>query len=57
MENVLLDGDSHCKLVDFGLSKLGMFHSRLATSYCGTPCYMAPEVITTLFEVITLYFT
>lgn len=39
-ENVLLDGDGHVKLTDFGLSK----ESSTAETFCGTPVYLAPEI-------------
>eukprot|EP00980_Cylindrotheca_fusiformis_P008851 scaffold1888_cov120-Cylindrotheca_fusiformis.AAC.21 len=45
-ENVLLDADGHIKLGDFGLAKAGIRHAcEGATSMCGTPEYMAPEVL------------
>lgn len=45
-ENVLLDADGHVKLGDFGLAKAGIRHAyEGATSMCGTPEYMAPEVL------------
>lgn len=45
-ENVLLDADGHIKLGDFGLAKAGIKDAcEGATSMCGTPEYMAPEVL------------
>ncbi|OAG31883.1 serum/glucocorticoid-regulated kinase 2 [Nematocida displodere] len=40
-ENVLLDKTGHIVLCDFGMST----QSALATTYCGTPEYIAPEII------------
>ncbi len=45
LENVLLAGDGHVKLADFGLCKENMGGGRRTASYCGTPGYLAPEVI------------
>jgi len=45
-ENVMMDMDGHVKLVDFGLSKQGITNPISgASSYCGTPEYLAPEVM------------
>lgn len=42
-ENILLDADGHIKLVDFGFAK--QVNDRETYTLCGTPEYLAPEVI------------
>jgi len=47
-ENVLLDLDGNLKITDFGLSKQGVETSKEGVktySFCGTPEYLAPEII------------
>ena len=44
-ENVLIDSDGHIKLTDFGLSKIRKNDEEVAYTFCGTPEYLAPEVI------------
>ena len=44
-ENILLDSKGHIKLADFGLSKVLGTNDK-AFSVCGTPEYLAPEIVT-----------
>jgi serine/threonine protein kinase len=47
-ENVLLDADGNLKITDFGLSKQGIESNKKGGktySFCGTPEYLAPEII------------
>jgi serine/threonine protein kinase len=45
-ENVLIGGDGHVLLADFGLSKGGVPEPERGTkSFCGTPEYLAPEIV------------
>merc|ERR1711976_1014498 len=41
-ENILLDSKGHIKIVDFGLSK---YVKHKTKSICGTPEYVAPEIL------------
>lgn len=47
-ENIILDCSGHLKITDFGLSKQGLDQGSDSKTYsfCGTPEYLAPEIIT-----------
>lgn len=44
-ENVLIDKDGYIKITDFGLSRLDITGPEGAKSICGTPEYLAPEIV------------
>ncbi|EFQ99935.1 AGC/AKT protein kinase [Nannizzia gypsea CBS 118893] len=44
-ENILLDYSGHIALCDFGLCKLGMKDEDRTNTFCGTPEYLAPELL------------
>lgn len=44
-ENILLDYTGHIALCDFGLCKLNMKEDDKTNTFCGTPEYLAPELL------------
>lgn len=44
-ENVLINTDGYIKLTDFGLAKENIITDKDAQSFCGTPEYLAPEIL------------
>lgn len=44
LENILIDDHGNVKLIDFGFS-ICIPHDKLLNIFCGTPSYMAPEIV------------
>ncbi|KAI1285991.1 putative protein kinase C delta type -like protein [Halotydeus destructor] len=46
LDNIVLDKDGHIRLVDFGMCQCKIYKEEcLPSNFCGTPEYMAPEII------------
>ena len=45
LDNILLTLDGHLKIADYGLCKKDMYYGSTTSTFCGTPEFMAPEIL------------
>ncbi|KAI9626136.1 hypothetical protein H4Q26_015882 [Puccinia striiformis f. sp. tritici PST-130] len=45
LDNILLTLDGHIKVADYGLCKEEMWYQNTTSTFCGTPEFMAPEIL------------
>ncbi|CAL1713348.1 unnamed protein product [Somion occarium] len=45
LDNILLTLDGHVKVADYGLCKEEMWFASTTSTFCGTPEFMAPEIL------------
>ena len=43
--DVVMDSEGHAMLTDFGLSKIEVHDDTVTKTYCGSPGYLAPEMV------------
>ena len=44
-DNIVFDAKGHAMLTDFGLAKEGVSDESPTKSFCGSPAYLAPEML------------
>lgn len=54
-KNIMVSKDGVVKLIDFGLSNF-LPEDKLGETFCGTPAYAAPEMVSSSSDQILFYF-
>lgn len=45
LENILMTPSGYIKVADYGICKDNMAYGSVTRTFCGTPDYMAPEIL------------